>query len=234
MKKNAYVFAIIFAIISSISYLLPWIGDNGNYVFGYYLFIASDVGFLISILIAMVSSPEVTNDSSTINATSLQKKEPVDDMSLLNELKAKGILTSEEYDKKVLQMEENKKNAGLNEMLKEKTDSLIKPLIELKDSGLLSDEEFNLKKNEILEKEKKLFQGWIDNRPKLENLSQEMLNSFSVAQKNKIQRLIDKMKMTDTIAMLHNDIKLLDEDRWKRIIEQGVENDFKVIFKKYM
>jgi hypothetical protein len=232
MKKNAYIFAIIFIIISIISYFLPWFNNSGR-SFGFYLFIFSDAGFLISILIARFG-PEEEEETPIISNTPVQKEVPVDDISLLNDLKAKGVLSPEEYDKKILQVEDSRKNANFNSKLKEKTEPMLKPLIELKEKGLLSDEEFNNKKNEIIETQTKLVKEWcewVDNKSKISVISPDILNTLNENHRNQLERCLNNMKITDIIAFHDATVKIIDAERWGKINEQGVADKFRVIYK---
>jgi len=64
------------------------------------------------------------------------------------------------------------------------------------------------------------------------NISSDILDSLSLPQKHKLLRLSNKMQSTDLIASYGNEIKLIDAERWNRIIEQGKSEEFKVIYKK--
>ncbi len=64
------------------------------------------------------------------------------------------------------------------------------------------------------------------------DISSDIFDSFSLPQKHKLKRLVSTMQPTDLIAMYGNEIKLIDAERWNRIMEQGKSEEFKVIYKK--
>jgi uncharacterized membrane protein len=73
----------------------------------------------------------------------------------IKELKDNGIISEEEYRKKIKIIEEKEKKNEIDTYIKQKSKTQIAKLKELYDSGILNEQEFNLKKEKVKNKYRK-------------------------------------------------------------------------------
>ncbi len=217
----------LFGSNNNISYL-NFIG-SGLYIVGigsFGLVISGFTGMLI------VDNPQLPMHQNVQIKKEVEKNDTVGktDLSLLNELKTEGILSLEEYNNKVHDIEFNTK-------LQEKIQPLIKVLLESKEKGLFSEEEFNQKKNTLIETQSSILRQWINNKPKLSDINPSILEELQEHHKVQLKDLLDRITepeflLKNVIVINNNKIKAVDKDRWKAIQEQGYQDKFKLIHEK--
>jgi hypothetical protein len=167
------------------------------------------------------------------NQTSVFEKD--DQIETLKELREKGIIQIFEYEEKYKKLQEQITNEKLNDDLKKKQqvidDRIAKksqPLIELackaKLAGLISGQEYEIKELEIIEKTKKEVLG------QFAQIDFSLYNTLSQTKQEKVNMYLDEIGDTDTIVLHHNKIKVFNQKSWTEIIEDGIANNFQIIF----
>ncbi|MEI6143387.1 MAG: SHOCT domain-containing protein [Mariniphaga sp.] len=172
----------------------------------------------------------VNKDSKTTPKFEDKVKLGNNELVLLNELKDKGLLTTEEYNNKIKTIEDNKLKSEFNSKLKNITDPLLKPLIESREKGLLTEEEFNSKRSEIIAKHQKLLNEEILIKQNfLSEIPENILAKLSSAKKYKLEGLIENMEASDLIVFHDNTVKLIKIKDWENIVSSGENGKFEII-----
>lgn len=156
--------------------------------------------------------------------TKIEKNELV----LLQELREKGVLSIEEYNNKI-------KEIDFNSKLQKQIEPIINTLTESKNKGLLSEAEFTEKKNKIIETQTRVIKEWDNRKPKLSDINIEILDGLKEHHKYQLQEKLNLMGQLDfaqnnVIVLNDNKIKHIPLERWERIVEQGYTDTFKLIY----
>ena len=89
---------------------------------------------------------------------------------------------------------------------------------------IITEEEYEAKKKLEIEE--------LNNRLLSLGLSSEILDTLTEQRKFKINRFIDRMLVNDLIVIYGNDLKLIEAERWQRIVDQGESDEFQIIYRK--
>ena len=210
----------------------------------------SMLGFIISGVISRIEKEIFTNqlsekilpnteENKTVHQTNIPPTDLKNEKTIVKELHEKGVLTAEEYESKIKEINKREIETTIDNKVNAETKPLIDKIIELKNSGLLTEEEFKAKHSEIIEKQKikieennKIIEEWNNNRPKVSDISCDILDSLSEPNKHRLEKCLEAMQPLDVIAFHDTKVKIIDADRWRRINEQGTTDDFKVIYKR--
>jgi hypothetical protein len=221
--KILYINSIISAIDASVSI-----------EFGLYLLVLS--GISLPILAFVVkdnkADTEITTTSKqqdTLNEIPVQNTKT--EKELLQELKEKGVITNEEYNSKITELDFNTK-------LKQITGPIIKTLVESREKGILSEDEFVEKKNNALATETLKLKKWYDERPKMSDIPSEILATLKDYHKAQLKSKLEFMCLDPinaknyVIALQSDTIKLIDIERWNLIVADGLTDRIKLIYKQ--
>lgn len=247
---NYLLVAMVLMIIVSVIGIVPLIGRLIKPVISFIAFILIPFGWLKiqEAIIEMDEKPELeifpfdenlsgkldnTKNASHNNYESNIKPENFSNgIDIIKELHEKGVLTSDEYESKIKELDQKKTDASILNKVCIETKPLIDQITELKNNGLLTEEEFNSKRSEIIEKHRKrIEEDFLNKQMKLSGISKEILNKLSSAKKYKLERLIEEMGESDIIVYNDNTLKLLSKERWDGIVSSGASDKYGIIYK---
>ena len=187
-----------------------------------------------------------TEYSGTYNKTQIENNESIkktlseehikpDPFETLGKLKESGLITDSEYEKKykdlVNHIEIKEKTDELdfyNQILNKRTTKKALPLIDLaikaKGGGLISEEEYETKKKEIFNKS-------LDQvRTQDLGVNKDSYHKLSQPKKDRVEDYLETINSTDLIVLHHNKIKVIEEIRWKEIMNEGIAGNFEIIY----
>lgn len=168
--KTAVFFSSLWGIVSLIiSYTITKGKMNSNNDFGMTDFIElksgsyfSILGFIISGVFSRIENEIFPNQSpsgtpiihdeenKTVPLTNIPLTDLKYEKTIIKELHEKGVLTSEEYESKIKEINKIENDTTFNNKLSVETKTLIDKINELKNSGLLTQEEYEAKHSEII------------------------------------------------------------------------------------
>lgn len=198
---------------------------------GYSWYLSSSIFFLFFIIVYLVSliliianygAFEIEDNIEIVQSepSRLDFHDNNEELSLLKDSLEKGILTQAEYDRKVFDIE-----------VKKHAQPLLDHIVEMRNKGLLSDNEYLLKEKEIIDKHRVELENYIKNKPKLSDISNDIIEKLSAQNKARLERFIEVITPTDLIVLHENKIKLIGIERWNAIIASNMQDKFEIILK---
>lgn len=190
--------------------------------------------------VKIAENPGSHNKSAIGNIETHQKThidEPikVDPFETLRKLKESGLISNSEYDEKykalveAIQQKEKTDVLDLyNQILNKRTTKKAQPLIDLankaKEGGLISEQEYESKKKEILNK------CLEDVKRQDLGINKDSYYQLSQPKKDRVEDYLETLNPSEVIVLHHNKIKVIDEKRWEEIKNEGIADNFVIIF----
>jgi hypothetical protein len=177
---------------------------------------------------------QIENNESTKKKLTEEHIKP-DPFETLKKLKESGLISDSEYEEKykdlVNHIEIKEKTDELdfyNQILNKRTTKKTLPLIDLaikaKEGGLISEEEYETKKKEI-------FNKCLDQvRTQDLGVIKDAYHKLSQPKKDRVEDYLETINPTDIIVLHHNKIKVMEEIRWKEIKNEGIADNFEIIY----
>lgn len=168
------------------------------------------------------------------------------ELNQLQELKTKGLLTSEEYDVKVLEVQnqqaikrKEKQQENYEKRLAIKSKRFLDLLIDARANNLLSEDEYSIKEEEVLNRCKKEIEYEDNCRPQVTDIPTKIFGRETTnEQKGIIFQLFEIMEFGDVIAYnigasADDDerINLFGREDWQEIIDSESANKYEIILK---
>ena len=216
------------------SFVIGYVGNTRKIGFWNAFLLSLVLSPLIGLIITLNSKNEENepikkkNTNSTQNNSTIQEKS-INKEELLKDLKNSGVISSEEYNSKISEIEFNEK---LNELIT----PLLNTLIESRNKGILSEEEFISKKNILLKKETLTLKNWYENKPKMTDIHPEIISSLKDHHKCQLEEKLnylckDPINANNYVIVFEsNKIKLIETTRWNSIKANNLTDKFKLIY----
>lgn len=181
-------------------------------------------------------SIEMTLEKANVSEkqNEIRKEEPIDKNPLetLRKLKESGLITDSEYEEKHRSISNKVTEDDLNtwtQIIDIRTNKKAQPLIGLvlkaKNEGLISEQEYEAKKKEIIDK------CFSEIKMQEININKDSYSKLSQPKKDKVEMYLETISNSELIVLHHNKIKVIDNQRWQEIINEGIANNFEIIYK---
>jgi hypothetical protein len=215
------------------SFVIGYIGNTRKIGFWYAFSLSLVLSPLIGLIITINSKNEENEPIKKKKIISPQNNSTIhkniDKELLLNDLKKRGIISTEEYNLKISEIEFNEK---LNELI----NPLLDTLIESRNKGVLNEDEFMEKKMILIEKETLNLKKWYENKPKMTNIDPDIINSLKDHHKFQLEEKLnflgkDPINAKNYVIVFEaNKVKLMETKRWDSIKANNLSDKFKLIY----
>jgi hypothetical protein len=106
----------------------------------------------------------------------------------------------------------------------------VKAETENVNNGMMEDADFDSLVAEEFRRQVQEFLEWYPSRPRFTDVPPEVMEKLGKLQHRKLERFLKLLGPKDHIVLYDGEVKLMDCERWERVLEQGTEDKFQVLF----